>query len=365
MFRKWNARGKSILLLIIALSLLAAAGGSVALFGDRFLWTRPARPNDIGGEDATTQRPHKRDDVENGDATTPQQEMPQQPAQEIPESVRLQLEQLKSCRPVDLLKLLDGWAAQHGPERKTHWHVVRVAAAESQDTKTRIAACYLADRLSAPPDIGKPAPYCDPEAVAPLLSCLNSGDPDLVSRAAGALGTMSMVHPSLGIKGKALPTLKKLIASKDPKIVEGAVGLAPMLAAFELAPDVVAAWQRHASVPRFEELCLEKLDMLLGLWVQHEVAKAHPEWLDKKASPKEKIKIAIRIATAARPKEKKLLKELGKSPAKWMEYWAKVLNSLSPLPATSKGVRCSRACLVMPESHLLLGVSEKPYFRKP
>jgi hypothetical protein len=247
-------------------------------------------------------------------------------AEHIPERVKKLLKELDAVPGKDQRKLLEKWARYQGEWRKPLWDVVRVGAGPDQDTKLRLKACYLASRLSVARRMNAPTPKRNPDAILPLLTCLGSDDYRLVNAAASALSGMSRSGRDFGIKTKALPILKRILTSEDAQMVWAGTVMVAGLDAYELAPLVIRAWERHEDDERVPGNCLGALKVLLRLKASDQLLAARPE-LKKRPDPRETEKYRKWAAPWQESRQRcdKLIKELGKDRAKWYAYWRKLL----------------------------------------
>ena len=233
------------------------------------------------------------------------------------------LERLKSMRKAkaaELATALEEWGRQTGIERRISWEAVRKGAGPKEESETRIRACQLAAALSRKPEDRPVPPPVDAKAVAPLVSCLKSGNPGLISASVKALCTMNLTYPDLKIKAAMLPEVKRLLASENATVALAALPAVPFLKEVSLAPEVVAAWEKHAGAPDFTDKCCPVLRTLLQVHLNGTLRKEHPDW----SRP--------RCAKEAKAKAYKLYEELGREPAKWKAYWTRVLGTGEPKP---------------------------------
>jgi len=130
-----------------------------------------------------------------------------------------------------------------------------------------------------------------------------------------SLCTMNQWNPTFKIKEKMVPEVRKLLASDDPDVAGATLTAAAGLKEISLAPDIVAAWERHAKVKGFTDRCCQKLRTVLELQVRYALKKENPSW-DRRKEMEE-----------TRKRLPKLFEQLGRDPAKWKAYWAKVLGT--------------------------------------
>ena len=227
---------------------------------------------------------------------------------------RLRLESLAKASPGDVSKAVGLWAGQEGIEREISWQVVRVGAGADQPRQTRLRACQLAVALAGAKPEGQPRPLpSDPAAVEPLLKCLDSGDGAVASAAVSALGVIHVHNPTLKVKDEVLPRARKLLGEGSAELALAGAAAATAFGEASLAPEICAAWERHAKAEGFSEACRLRLRTLLELHLKAGLKKP-----GERPAPEE-------IANARRAAMEKA-SELGTDIAKWKVYWAEALG---------------------------------------
>jgi hypothetical protein len=226
------------------------------------------------------------------------------------------LAELSSAAPRTVRPTLEKLAGARGAERRANWKVAITGLGPDRDTGTRIRSAQLVARLAAKPGSRYMGPS-DPNAIPPLVECLSSSNAELVRVSLTALGTLHLANPNLGIAARTRSKLRELLASPDPARAGDAVSLAPMFKDPSLAPEIIAAWERHRKVEKFQARCLSALGILAKMRLKDAAMKADPRKL--KADPRKYERACWRSAST---EVKKLAARLGTEPANWKAWWA-------------------------------------------
>jgi len=210
----------------------------------------------------------------------------------------------------ELEAALEKWAAGSGRDRNVSWLAVAVAGGADRDRITRIRACRLAQALAgrARGAVGDKG-LVDANGVEPLLRCLASPDPGLVSAAVAALGTMHLKAPDLELDRRLKPLLSRRLGDEDVAVVKAAMSALPMLADLSLVPEFISAWERHASDTALAASAAGHMRVLAELHIRGEITATRPG-----------IKKAEAV-TESRRRAASAAGEMGRDPAKWRAWW--------------------------------------------
>ena len=229
------------------------------------------------------------------------------------------LDAIRKASNQDFARAVSDWAKAAGVERKISWEAVRLGCKAEEERQTRLRCCEAAQALAGVKAEGMPIPPpADARAVEPLLSCLRSGDAGLVLAAANALGTVHLHNPTYKVEAQALPEARKLLAGGDPALASSALVAVAFFKEVSMAPDVLAAWEKHEKAPGFAEAASGKLRILMELQLRESLKKEHPDWSREQC------------LAEAKPKAQELAGQFNKDIARWKAWWAGALGQVKP-----------------------------------
>jgi hypothetical protein len=230
----------------------------------------------------------------------------------------LRLESLRKATPQDFSKALLEWGKASGVDRKLSWEAVCAGAKPSEECTVRMRACQLAQAMAAGRPDGQPVPPpADEKAVEPLIECLKSGDAGVTLAAVNALGTINLQNPAYKVEPKAIPEVKKLLAGDDPGLASAALAAAAFFRETGMAPDILAAWEKHGKAADFASAAVGKLKILMELKLRDDLKKAHSEWTKEQC------------LAEAKSKAQELAGQFGNDLAKWKAWWTEAPSPLS------------------------------------
>jgi len=94
----------------------------------------------------------------------------------------------------------------------------------------------------------------------------------------------------------------------------------PLLKEVKMAPEVLAAWERHQAVKGYADDVRQHLKILLELQLRENLKQENPGWSKQKC------------VAGARGKAQEMAGKFGKNRAEWEEYWTGVLKAPEPKP---------------------------------
>jgi len=228
------------------------------------------------------------------------------------------LDAIRKASNQDFAKAVSDWAKAPGVERKISWEAVRLGAKAGEDRQVRLRACELAAALAGGKPEGLPMPpAADERAVEPLIGCLKSGDVGLVQASTAALGAINLQNPAFKVEAKAIPEVKKLLAGDDAPLAAAALPAVAFFQEISMAPDILAAWEKHGKAPGFADAAAGKLKILMELKLRQDLKKEHPDWSREQCLGEAKKKVP------------ELAGQHGNDPGKWKAWWAQALPAVT------------------------------------